>query len=84
MPESFDGVNIVVGIPNATEDQYDEAPAYFGNDDKGNPFFLLKFKPSKEDLEAFARGDGFYVKVLGSILPPLAVLTFDYDNKPNI
>lgn len=59
-------------------------PAAYDVDVSGKGFFIIAFKPSREDMEAFARGEPVYVKVCSGSLPKMFMFTMNSNNEANI
>jgi hypothetical protein len=58
-------------------------PLYAGVDTQGFPFYLTKWQPSYEDLQALNRGEGVFIKTLSKSLPPMSVFTIDENGNCN-
>jgi hypothetical protein len=88
--EDFEGSNTQLNKPEGwTDEQCSAVMAYHGQDANGVPIWILKCKPSKEDIEAILAGRGIYLQVCGRQLPPsdyfppVALWTVDAEGKPN-
>lgn len=84
LPVDFEGSNITFTKPKgwADEECFD-LKAMKGIDDKGSPFILTRWMPSKEDLEAMNTGLGFWVKTYSHSFLPMEILTVNENNKVN-
>lgn len=58
-------------------------PVYAGVDTQDFPYFLTKWQPSYEDIQAINRGEGVFIKSLGKSLVPMAVFTVDENGNCN-
>lgn len=83
IPVNFDGA-VQIGKPETmTDEQCMAIPASYGIDNDGFRYFITAWKPSKEDIEAFQRGEPVWVKVIANGLPPMALFTTDEDGQIN-
>jgi len=58
--------------------------AYVGLDASGERCFIMAWKCSKEDLEAIKASGVIGVKVMGVVLPPLALYTVNIKGDVNV
>jgi hypothetical protein len=58
--------------------------AYASTDDDGIPYVEIAFRPGKEDIDAFLRGDVVYIRSHGPIVVPLSIYTKDKNGKLNL
>jgi hypothetical protein len=80
--------NITLSKPESmTDEECQEIRAYRDTDklESGGeaPYFIVKFVPSLEDLEALNNGRGFYLKIFAARFPPVAVFTCDEGGNVN-
>lgn len=47
------------------------------------PFYITKWVPNKEDMEALNRGESVYIRTLGIGFQPMAVFTLNEEGIPN-
>lgn len=80
----FVGSNKVLAKPSGwTDEQCYSLPILIANDGDGIPFILSAWTPSKEDIEAFQRGEPLYLRVSGTCMPPVAMFTMNENDEPN-
>lgn len=78
---SFDQANFTFGKPaDMTDEQCSSLHVWKGEapmDDQGTliPVIISKWQPSKEDIEAINRGEGIYLSITGSGMPPVSLFT---------
>lgn len=58
--------------------------AYVGLDASGERCFIMAWKASKEDMEALALSGVIGIKVMGVVLPPLALYTVNKKGEANV
>lgn len=84
MPVDFEGSNITLGKPDGwTDEQCTSIRAMQGVDTNGAPYFLTKWMPSKEDIEAINAGRGFWVQTYGMYFQPVLIVTMDENDEIN-
>lgn len=77
----FPGSNFELVKPeDMTDEQCNSLPAYRGTDEQGFNFIMVAFKPSEKELEALNNGQLVYLKVIGTLFPPVAIFTVDENN----
>lgn len=81
MPVTFDHANFTFGKPpSMTEEQCASLHVWKGTapiDDRGTlmPCIISKWQPSKEDIEAINKGEGIWLSITGSGMPPVSLFT---------
>jgi hypothetical protein len=76
LPTNFDAANIVFTKPKGWEDEAcGDLPVFKGNDSDGNPVIISKWQPSKEDIDAINNGQGIYLSICGTGMPPVSLFT---------
>jgi hypothetical protein len=82
-PINFDGA-VEIGKPKElTDEQCMSSFALRGIDENQFPYFLQCWKPSYEDMQAIARGEPIWIKILAQRLPPIAIYTMDENGNCN-
>lgn len=82
-PIEFEGSRMI-GKPNDMADEECFAmPIYQSVDSAGYPFFLECWKPNYKDMQAIARGEPIWIKVIALGLPPISVFTMDVEGNIN-
>lgn len=61
--------------PSMTDEECSPITAMKGVDDAGYTYILTQWMPNKEDIEAINAGRPVWLKVLGSIPPPVDLFT---------
>lgn len=85
LPLDIPDYNIILGPPPGwTEEECMTIKAYKGVDLSGDEFILTQWMPSKEDREAILAGRPICLKVIGSLMPPVALFTTDENLQPNV
>lgn len=75
-PEKFEQANKVFSKPEGwTEDQCGDLPVWAGSDQSGHPCIISKWVPSKEELAALNAGEGIYLMIAGTGMPPVSLFT---------
>lgn len=76
LPIDFENANFTFTKPdNMTEEQCSDLRVFRGQWADGTPCIISKWQPSKEDIEAINRGEGIYLSITGSGMPPVAIFT---------
>lgn len=80
----FPDANLTLKPPKSmTDEECFTITAFRGRDEEGHAYVLTQWKPNKEDIEAINAGRPIYLKVLGSIPPPVDVFTLDEKGEYN-
>lgn len=84
-PIDFEGANAIYGKPKSmTDEECLPVSAYQHLDESGEVINIVTmWKPNKEDIEAINAGRPIIVSVVGSALPPMALLTADENGNLN-
>ncbi len=84
MPVDFPGSNIDLVKPeNMTDEQCMQMRAWCGDAPDGSIAYITAWKPSKEDIEAFNRGEALFMRTSGPFAPT-SMFTFNEEGQPNI
>lgn len=76
LPIDFENANFTFTKPESmTEEQCSDLRVFRGQWADGTPCIISKWQPSKEDIEAINRGEGIYLSITGSGMPPVAIFT---------
>lgn len=85
LPVDFKGSNYQSEIPARFEKDCIPIPGMRGIDKQGNPYILMQFQPSKEDIEAILAGRPVCIAIYNhKITCPMAVYTYDENFQVNI
>lgn len=83
-PVHFEGVNTELIKPDSMEDeQCLSLPTEMGIDDNGNTYFLSAWEPNHEDIIAMREGRPLFLKIFGSVHPPICMFTVDTEGEGN-
>lgn len=84
LPTDFEGTNKTFTKPKGmTDEECGDLRVYQGKNDRGEPVIISAWMPSKEDIEAINAGRPIFLKILGSGMPPVELLTLDENGNPN-
>jgi hypothetical protein len=87
LPVNFSEANFTFTKPSSmTDEECGDLRVHKGNYSDGTPVIISKWQPSKEDIEAINRGEGVYLSIVGTGMPPVSLFTenpFNADNKEN-
>lgn len=84
LPIHFDGANVILKKVDAdTDENIMPLHAHKGITEKGQPYYLTMWQPSKEDLEALNAGRAIWMSTLGEYFPPVMLFTCDENNVSN-
>ena len=76
LPATFPEVNFTFTKPEGwTDDQCGDLAVYKGQYNDGMPCIVSKWQPSKEDIEAINRGEGIYLSICSTGMPPVSLFT---------
>lgn len=78
LPINFPEANLTFTKPaSMTDEECGSLPVFSGQDLDGRPCIISKWQPSKEDIEAINRGEGIYLIISGTGMPPVSLQTED-------
>lgn len=84
LPVDFEGTNITFTKPkDMTDDQCSDVKAMKAIDQNGFPFILLAFQPNYEDIQAIKAGRPIMLKIVTTVMPPVAMYTYDENFNAN-
>lgn len=76
LPTNFPEANFTFTKPNGwTDEQCGDLRVFRGKDSEGVPCIISKWQPSKEDIEAINRGEGIYLSIVSTGMPPVSLFT---------
>lgn len=76
LPVDFKEANLTFGKPaDMTDEQCSSLRVWVGNNPDQFPVIISKWQPSKEDIETINKGEGIYLTVTGSSMPPVSLFT---------
>lgn len=85
MPINFEGATEIHKPENMTDEECSSAFALIHKNDKEEVIgFTTCWKPSYEDMQAFARGEGVFIHVPYQRLVVMALYTVDENGKANV
>lgn len=80
----FPDANLTLMKPKSmTDEECAPMTAYRGRDEDGHAYVLSQWMPNKEDLEAINAGRPIFLKILGSVPPPVDLFTLDAEGNYN-
>jgi len=76
LPIDFKEANFTFTKPAGwTDEQCSDLRVWRGAYSDGTPGIISKWQPSKEDIEAINRGEGIYLSITGTGMPPISLFT---------
>jgi len=76
LPKDFQEANFTYHKPaDMTDEQCSSLSVFIGKDGDGFPCIISKWQPNKEDIEAINNGDGIWLCITGTGMPPVSLFT---------
>jgi len=76
LPKDFTEANFTFNKPSSmTDEECASLRVYRGNTSDGVPVIISKWQPSKEDIDAINNGEGIFVYITGTGMPPISLTT---------
>lgn len=76
LPIEFPEKNFTFQKPaSMTDKECSSLDVWRGETEDGVPAIISKWQPSREDLDALNRGEGLYLQILGTGMPPVSLYT---------
>lgn len=71
---NFERSNCILTPPKGmSEEQCRTIFGWHGKDEGGKDVIVIRFKPTKEEVESLAAGESIWVTVLGKSPPPISI-----------
>lgn len=85
MAVDFIEANVTYGKPKGmTDEQCHSIRAMKAITDDGFPIIVTVWMPSKEDIDAINAGRPVILRIVGEIMPPVSIYTYDENLQPNV